>query len=488
MFVRRKANKTGSISVQVINKGNGLYRVAKSFCVGSTEAEVVRLEEKASQYIREKTGMNRSRFEYEDEIKLNNFVSTISNSQVQVIGPESIFGTLYDRIGYGSVNNVLFKHLVVTRLFNPGSKLKTIDYLFRYQGIAINISKIYRFLDNLCLRKDEEGLGEKIAAIGLKRQVEDITYAHTQQVLGGKIEVVFYDMTTLYFEASDEDDLRKTGFSKAGKHQCPQIFLGLLVGQGGNPIGYELLEGNIFEGNTFIPVLRRMEERFNLGKPVVIIKREILNLCLKDGDVAVINKTETTHLVISKTNKRAAKDAHNRKRGLERLTKRLNSGRLTKSNINNKRYNKYLKMEGEITISINLEKFDADTAWDGIKGYQTNTNLPAKEVIGNYKNLWLIERAFRMKKTDFSVRPIYHRLYNRIDAHICICFTAYSIMLELERLLIANKSTISLKRAQEITYNMYQIVYQLPNSRETKTQILKMDKEQQELYDIIMSS
>ena len=145
-------------------------------------------------------------------------------------------------------------------------------------------------------------------------------------------------------------------------------------------------------------------------------------------------------------------------------------------------------MDGEITISINLEKFDADTAWDGIKGYQTNTNLPAKEVIGNYKNLWLIERAFRMKKTDFSVRPIYHRLYNRIDAHICICFTAYSIMLELERLLIANKSTISLKRAQEITYNMYQIVYQLPNSRETKTQILKMDKEQQELYDIIMSS
>lgn len=103
--------------------------------------------------------MNRSLFEYEDEIKLNNFGSTISNSQVQVIGPEIIFGTLYDRIGYGSVNNVLFKHLVVTRLFNPGSKLKTIDYLFRYQGISINISKIYRFLDNLCLRKDEEGLG-----------------------------------------------------------------------------------------------------------------------------------------------------------------------------------------------------------------------------------------------------------------------------------------------------------------------------------------
>ena len=519
MFLRRKANNSGSISVQVINKGKGRYRVIKSFGTGITETEVIRLEENARQYIREQTGMNRSLFEYEDEINLNNFVSTISNSQIQVIGPEIIFGTLYDRIGYGIINNVLFKHLVVTRLFNPGSKLKTIDYLSRYQGITFNISKIYRFLDNLCLRKDQERQGAIKEAIDIKRQVEDITFNHTQQVLGGKIEVVFYDMTTLYFEASDEDDLRKTGFSKDGKHQCPQIFLGLLVGQGGNPIGYELFEGNIFEGNTFIPVLRRMEERFSLGKPVVIadsgllsnknisaleedgyeyilgarpknenetIKREILDLDLKDGDVSVINKTKTNRLVISRTNKRAAKDAHNRKRGLERLTKRLNSGKLTKSNINNKGYNKYLKMEGEITISINLEKFNADAVWDGIKGYQTNTNLSAKEVIKNYKSLWFIERAFRMNKTDLRVRPIYHRLYNRIEAHICICFTAYSIMLELERLLIANKSILSLKRAQEITYNMYQIVYQLPKSKDTKTQMLKMDREQQELYDIIM--
>ena len=65
--------------------------------------------------------------------------------------------------------------------------------------------------------------------------------------------VVFYNLTTLYFEASDEDDLRKNGFSKDGKHHCPQIFLGLLVSFGGNPIGYDIFEGNIFEGHTLIP-------------------------------------------------------------------------------------------------------------------------------------------------------------------------------------------------------------------------------------------
>jgi hypothetical protein len=390
MFVRRKANKTGTVSVQVIDKSKGHYRVIKSFGTGRTEAEVVRLEERAGQYVRVLTGTNMSLFKDEDEIKLENFLSNISNAQIQVIGPELIFGTLYDRMGYGRVDNELFRHLVITRLFNPGSKLKTIDYLLRYQGVAHDISKIYRFLDNLCLRTDQKkwekpGGGKT----DIKKQVEEISYSHTLRVLGGRIDVVFYDMTTLYFESGDEDDLRKTGFSKDGKHQCPQIFLGLLVGHGGNPIGYELFEGNIFEGDTLIPVLRRMEGRFNLGKPVVIadsgllskknilsleangykyilgarpknesgtIKQKILALNLKDGDVRVINKPGKMRLVLSRTDKRAAKDVHNRKRGLDRLTKRMNSGKLTKSSINNKGYNKYLKMEGEVIPNVNIKE------------------------------------------------------------------------------------------------------------------------------------
>ena len=107
--------------------------------------------------------------------------------------------------------------------------------------------------------------------------MEAISYARTKSVLGGKVDVVFYDMTTLYFEASDEDDLRKTGFSKDGKNQCPQIFLGLLVGYGGYPIGYEVFEGNIFEGNTFIPLLKRMEDRYKLNRPMVIADSGLLS-------------------------------------------------------------------------------------------------------------------------------------------------------------------------------------------------------------------
>ena len=76
-------------------------------------------------------------------------------------------------------------------------------------------------------------------------------------------------MTTLYFEASDEDEFRKPGFSKDVKHQHPQIYLGLLVGKNGYPIGYELFNGGIYEGHTFIPVIKRFEEKFGLQKPII---------------------------------------------------------------------------------------------------------------------------------------------------------------------------------------------------------------------------
>lgn len=295
-------------------------------------------------------------------------------------------------------------------------------------------------------------------------------------------------------------------------------FLGLLVGLGGNPIGYDIFEGNIFEGHTFIPFMEKIQKKYKIDKPTIVadsgllskqniehfiskgyefilggrvksepkaMKQRIIDANLKYGDIEVFDRADGIRLIVSKSEKRAKKDEFNRKKGLARLEKRIKSGKLTKSNINNKGYNKYLKMEGEVLISIDMEKYAHDSVWDGIKGFVTNTNKSKEEVVESYKNLWFIERAFRMNKTDLAVRPIYHRLKNRIEGHICICFTAYTIMLELERILKKNKSSITLQRAQELTYNMYQIVYQLPKSKLMKTQILKMDEEQQELYDII---
>jgi len=439
----------------------------------------------------------------------NYFLTLISyrNSNIRTIGPELIFGQIYDFIGFNTIKEELFRHLVIARLSFPLSKLKTVEYLYRYQGVHIEINSVYRFLDKLNNK--------------LKEQVEQIVFNHTKKVSGGNIGVVFYDMTTLYFEASDEDDLRKTGFSKDGKHQNPQIFLGLLVAAGGYVIGYDIYEGNTYEGDTLIPFIENIGKKFKLDKPVVIadsgllsrkniealeskgyeyilgariknekenIKQQIVDHYYADGDILCIPKDNNRRLIVSFSLKRAKKDAYNRKRGLKRLEKRIKTGKLTKSNINNRGYNKFLKLEGEINIGIDYSKIEQDIYWDGLKGYVTNTKLENYKIIENYNDLWHIERAFRMSKTDLRIRPIYHRLKDRIEAHICISFAAYSIYKELERVLYLEKSTLSVKKAAELTHNMYEITYQLPDSKSVKSNLLSMDEHQQELYDIVQKS
>lgn len=541
MFIRKKPNMSGTVSVQVVQKTKSRkQRVLKS--LGSAyphdTSAMEKLMQQASSFIQEMEGPSLPHI-YEEEEVIDGFVSSLSNAQVQVAGPELVFGTLYDRIGYGAIRNRMFRNIVICRLFNPGSKLKTVDYMERYLHVTYSVDQIYRFLDNLCYRKEAEeksndvrkpetaeGEGEstptsptKPKSADFKTRVEDIAYSYTKKMVGDGISVCFYDMTTLYFEAAEEDDLRKCGFSKDGKHSCPQIFLGLLVASGGNPIGYEIYEGNISEGHTMIPLIRKLASRFGFDKPIVVadagllskanieeltkdgyqyiigarpksesdkVKEQILSLDMKYGDVMEIEKDGGVRIVLSCTERRAKKDAHNRQRGLARLQKKMASGRLTKQNINNRGYNKYLKMEGEVTISINMEKYEADAAWDGIKGYVTNTTIEKDEIIANYSNLWFIERAFRMNKFDLAVRPIFHRLRNRIEGHICICFTAYTIMLELERILKAAKSEITIYRAQELVKNMYAITYTLPKSKQNKRVYLGMNDEQSELCRLVV--
>ena len=506
MFVRKKINSSGSTSVQIIVKTRGKYKVVKTIGCSSNEQELQKLLYLGKQEIERLDGQS-GLFVSEQDTVVENVFSAIGNSSIRTVGPELVFGKIYDSIGFSLLQEELFRHLVIARLAFPLSKLKTIEYLYRFQGVELDLDTVYRFLDKLSSK--------------LKERVEQIAFAHTLKVLQGNISIVFYDMTTLYFEASDEDDLRKTGFSKDGKHQNPQIFIGLLVGLGGYAIGYDIFEGNIYEGHTLIPFIEKISEKFKLNRPIVVadagllsndnikalekkgyeyiigarlknepdnVKKQILENQFSEGQTFRINKAGRTRLIVSYATNRAAKDEHNRNRGLQRLEKRIKTGKLTKSNINNKGYNKYLRMQGDVTIEIDYEKFNHDKVWDGLKGYATNTILRDKQVIENYKNLWHIERAFRMSKTDLRIRPIYHRLRHRIEAHICISFTAYCIYKELERLLYKEKSSLSLKKAAELTHSMYQITYMLPESKHSKSQLLKMDDLQAELYQIILKN
>ena len=423
--------------------------------------------------------------------------------KISLVGPELILGKLFDEIGFNSIKDELFRHLVITRLCNPASKLKTTDYLFKHQGISIEVDRIYRYLDKLHSKQ--------------KDRIQEISYNHTSKILDNAISVVFYDVTTLYFEIEDQDDLRIAGFSKEGKHQNPQILLGLLISIDGYPLAYEIFEGNKYEGHTMLPVIEAFKTKYRLKHLVVVadagllseenitelqsrnyeyilgarlksekrsLQSQILALKLENGQCQELEIDQETRLIISFSQARSIRDKSNRNRGLQKLERAIKTGKLSKKNINNRGYNKYLKLDGKVDVSIDYDKFNDDDKWDGLKGYVTNTKLDKDQVIEQYGNLWKIEKAFRISKTDLRIRPIYHRLRPRIEAHICIAFCAYKIYKELERQLKSVKAKWSPEKAIDIANTIFEISIILPFSRKKEARLHLQNKEQIELLKL----
>lgn len=497
MFVRKKPNKSGVISVQVIAKINGKSKLIQTIGSSSNLQEVEALVKKGHHYISRFGGQKT--LDFTDEPSLYKSVLESINSHTEV-GTQLLLGKIFDDIGFNVIKDDLFRPLVLSRLVYPASKMKTSDFLDRYRGVDYPVQQIYRYMDKFHYERRE--------------LVQQISYQHTKKILGGKVSIVFYDVTTLYFEIDKEDDLRKTGFSKEGKHQNPQILLGLLVSKNGYPLAYDIYQGNKFEGHTMLPVLDLFKQKYDLKQLVIIadsgllsnaniedllvrgyefilgariknekrdIQQKILSLNLENGESAIVDR-DNLKLIISYSDSRAKKDFENRRKGLLKLEKRIKTGKLTKSNINNRGYNKYLKLEGKIEVAIDLQKFEADRAWDGLKGYLTNAKMSKGEIIENYGHLWQIEKAFRISKTDLKIRPIYHRLQHRIETHICISFVAYKIYKELERLLQKKQSHLSAEKAIDIAKSIYKIKAQ--TSIGEVEQILLITDEQKNLAQL----
>jgi len=502
VFIRRKKNKSGSISFHIVRKENKKQVLVKA--IGSaTEPDAIKeLEGKAHHYLSALLKQPTLDLGYEqDEHFIRQMMDNIHH--IEVSGVELILGKLFDEIGFNAIREPLFRHLVLSRICYPGSKLKTIEYLLRHHQLFYDIDAVYRYLDKLNKKN--------------KELLQDISYKHTLSIFSGQLSIVFYDVTTLYFEAGDEDDLRKIGFSKDGKSQHPQIVLGLLVSAEGYPLAFEMFEGNKFEGQTMLPVVEKFKQKYKLNTIVIVadagllskenisaliqlnyqfilgariknesktLQKSIHTTKWENGQTRVYEKSEATRLIVSYADSRAQKDKHNRDKGLKRLEKAIRTGKLTKQQINNRGYNKYLKLEGNIYIEIDYEKYKADNKWDGLKGYITNATLPANQIINNYKQLWQIEKAFRISKTDLKIRPIYHRLKHRIEAHLIIAFCSYKVYKELERQLHLKKSEISISKAIAIMQSIFTIKTTLPISKKQTQIIYAKSDEQKQLLNL----
>lgn len=492
MFVRKKKNRSGTTSVVVVDKSHGKFKELVTIGISKNEEEINQLVQQGEEWISTYYGTRdifkeQERIEEENKL-INYFISNVEN--VLLNGTQILLDHVFQLIGFDQIGDDILKHLVTARISQPSSKAATVEYLKSYFDEDVELHNIYRYLDKL--HKTQQEL------------VQQISVEHTRKILGGKIGLVFYDVTTLYFETDEGDGFREKGWSKDGKHNLPQVVLGLLVSKDGYPLSYSLFNGSQYEARTMIPIVEDFVNRFELKDFVVVADSGLMNkknlALLETGGYKYIigarikneserikqwilslekqkglfheTKKDNTRLIIGYTDERARKDRYNRDKGIKRLRSAYKSGTITKKDINKRGYNKFLELSENVTVKISEDRIRDDEKWDGLKGYITNTHLPADEVCKQYNELWVIERAYRITKGTLEMRPMFHFTPKRIEAHVCICFVAYKVYKELERILKISDINLSVDKVLSIAKTITTIKIRLPSSGTIKTKTM----------------
>ena len=502
MFVKKKPNRSGSTTVVVAEKEKGATRYLKTIGTSCDPAEIARHVREGEAYIAFRNAAMSPELDFdgareraaEAELKATEeFLSRIEN--VLHDAPKQILDRVFDAVGFHAVGDDIFRSLVTARLSFPSSKRATVEYLKSYFDEDYDLHKIYRYLDSLNDTRREE--------------IQAISVRHTMEVYGGKIGVLFYDVTTLYFDSDKPDKLRKPGYSKDGKHSNPQIVLGLLVSGDGCPLAYAIHEGSKYEGHTMLPVVTDFVEKYKLEDFVVVadsgmmsdanlsdleakgykyivgarmrnmpeeVREWVLSQEKRQDAIRelILDKDRHRRLLVGYSSERAALDAKNREKGVKKLKAKYATGAVTKSKITQRGYNRFLKVTGgdKITVTVDDDMVAADAKWDGLKGYVSNAELTPSAIVGAYHQLYNVEQSFRISKSKLEIRPIFHFNEDRIKAHISICFVALKVYRELDRMLKNSRIKLSVDTVLSIAKTIPTISVKMAEGTLTKTLFL----------------
>lgn len=477
MFVRVKDRGNGKKSIQIVEAHRRTDKVSQHIVrhVGQafSEREVEDLKRLAESIIIEMKNRrqpvlpifspediygNEPKKRADDTVSMSN----LREEQRVIDGIGEVFGKLYsdlefDNLIRGTKQNArwngILKSCVMARLANPVSKRRTASLLEEDYGIKIPLDSIYKMMDHAFNREDE-----------IKKHISKTTLNLFQQ----KVDVLFFDVTTLYFESVWANGIRDFGFSKDCKFKEVQVVLALIATTEGLPITYEVFPGNMYEGHTLIDMVRKLKGEYEIARVLLVADRAMFNednlrameaeeveyivaaklkgltkelkkrivednantATVIEGESHLTNEYEykSRRLIVDYSPARAEKDSRDRQRLIDRLMKKVKNGKIKIEDIiPNYGTKKYLQITGGEAI-VNESRIDEDAKWDGIHGVITNIReKPAADILARYSDLWQIEEAFRINKHDLRMRPIYHWTSCRIEAHILICFIAYTV-------------------------------------------------------------
>lgn len=400
----------------------------------------------------------------------------------------------YSRLGFDVIDDEAFAQLVLARIIEPTSKADSVRVLNDIGVAPASLRTMFRALHR-AQQRDYRG------------QIATACFTHA--LSSGDVSLVLYDVTTLYFEAENEDALRKVGYSKE-RRVDPQIVVGLLVDRRGFPLEIGCFEGNKAETTTIIPIVKQFAQRHGIADMVVVADAGMLSA----GNLRELDEAGLRFIVGSRVSK-APKDleSHFRWHGtaftdaqvIDTITPRDQRGKAIKTSDPYRRaepvwdpkvhakswravwaYSAKRAVRDNKTLTLQENKARAVVAGEkaartprfvktrngateldetslarardlvGLKGYVTNIEaglMPAGEVIASYHDLWHVEQSFRMSKTDLAARPMFHHTRDAIEAHLTIVFAALAIARDLQNVtgLSIRKIVQALRPIQQIS-------------------------------------
>lgn len=442
MKIRVVTTSSGARAVQIIKYHDYKRVILKHIGSAHTQKDLDELQIKANEWIKDYSSQLSI---FPDETPNN--LLLLNHSTFIKVTYRLYYNTihkLFANLGLNDLPEILVD-LVAIRIFQPASKLRSIELIEQLFGIKYSRKSYYKLAPQY---------------MSFKHEVERKIITYVESEYNFNYDFLFYDVTTLYFETFNEDELRKNGFSKDNKSQQPQILIALMVSKEGFPVAYEIFAGDTFEGHTIIPTIKDFIEKnkvqnFTVVADAAMISTEnvvqlvkskikyivgarlgnITDNLLDQIDSKIIRedgksiriKTNNGYLICSYSDVRYRKDKYEMEKQIEKAEA------IIKQPSKNKKL-KFTKTEAE-KIILNERLIIKTKKLLGIKGYYTN--LSEKDannntIISRYHELYKIEQAFRISKNDLQTRPIFHFKEDPIKLHILICFIATVLSKEIE--------------------------------------------------------
>ena len=484
-YVRKVRTASGAVAVQVVRKHRGQRTILAHVGSAHTDAQLGILLERAGRLVAEDQGV----LDFEVAARTQSVEGVADWRRGELIPATNrtpgspappgrtaatysrllydVLGGVYDWLGFDAVDDPVFRDLVIARIVEPTSKADAARVLAELGAKTL----AYRTIQRHLAKANTDNYRDVIAG-------RCFTHAADR----GGLSLLLYDVTTLYFEAENEDDLRKVGYSKE-RRVDPQIVVGLLVDRTGFPLEVGCFEGNTAETRTLVPVITAFADRHDLGDTPMVIAADAgmlsaTNLTALDdahlgfivgsrsvkapidlashfhwnGDVftdgQIIDTVTPRHAnsivndlahraepvwnpdeqsgawraIWAYSAKRARRDQKTLYAQETRARAVINGERTVKST-------RFVKTHAGDRILDEASLARAQSLV-GLKGYVTNldiTAMAAGEVIARYHDLWKVERSFRMSKTDLRARPMFHRTRDAIEAHLTIVIAALAV-------------------------------------------------------------